>query len=306
MEATYKKNPLALWQIVEGQKRSPKDAIYLTAGLPVHFRAEMDECHNTTPELILSPAVGRLTNGTYHAPPVIEEEQQITIMAKSIEHQETKTATIILLPDPPNIERAQYTGKDKRDREALFDFIIISRNDSWVFGSEEFLVRNRLDTSKEPQRTPQGTPACEPIIELAGSDAFDPYVDVIAIGTASREGTDAEETDRAGRRSRRIAEWVNMALRNSNSPKNVYTMNLGQYHPGVGEGKALTKYETARERPVVIIGVVRKGEIDLREAMRSVLEQHQENDFFKFLATHYPGREINLYPNLPETICPAR
>jgi hypothetical protein len=306
MEDVYKKNPLTLWQIVEGQKRTPKDAIYLTAGLPVHFRVEMDECHNTMPEMSLSPAIGRLTYGTYHAPDVIKEEQQVTITAKSIEHQDTKTATIILLPDPPNIKRVQYPGRDKQGQEALFDFIIISKNDSWVYGSEEFIERNRLDASEKSQGPPQNTPVCGPIIDLAGSHALDPYVDIIAIGTASREGTHDEETLRAGRRSQRIAEWLNFALREASSSKHVYMMNLGQYHPGVGEGRVLTKNDTAQERPVVLIGVVRQGEIDLRDALRSVFEQHQENDFFRFLSTHYPGREISPYGGLPESTCPIQ
>jgi hypothetical protein len=302
MEDTYKKNPLTLWQIVGRHKQKPEDAIYLTAGLPAHFKAEMDECHNTTPEMSLFPSIGQLINGSYTAPKSIEKQQQVTIRAQSLTHHDTQDATIILLPDPPNIKRVQYPGKDSQNREAVFDFIIISKNDSWVYGSEELVEKNRLDTSEELRNTAQRTPVCKPIMELAGSHAFEPYVDVISIGTASREGTEAEETNRAGRRSQRIAEWVNLALRDTGLLKNVYTMNLGQYHPGTDD-KALTKYDTAPERPVILIGIVREGDINLEEALRNVFEQHQENEFFKFLATHYPRREINLYSGFPKTTC---
>jgi hypothetical protein len=269
----------------------------------------MDECHNPNPEMSMSPLIGRLTNGTYTAPPLIEEQQQVTISAKSPIHLDTKSATIILLPDLPDVKRIPYPGRDNQDREAIFDFIIISKNDSWVKGSEEFVEKNRLDTSKEWHGRLIQIPVCRPIMDLAGSHAFDPYADVISIGTASREGTQAEETDRAGRRSQRIAEWVNLALRRAGRPKHVYTMNLGQYRLEIGEDKVSKKngeIDTAKERPVVLIGVVRKGEINLTEALRNVFEQHQENEFFRYLAAHYPGREIYPFNEFPRDTCPAQ
>jgi hypothetical protein len=57
---------------------------------------------------------------------------------------------------------------------------------------------------------------------------------------------------------------------------------------------------------VVLIGVVRADAIDLRQALRNFLEQHQENDFFRFLAKHYPGREIVPYSQMPDTQCTVR
>jgi len=140
-------------------------------------------------------------------------------------------------------------------------------------------------------------------VELAGADAFDPYVDVISIGTASREGPRVEEENRADRRSKKIAEWVNLALTNTKQSKHVYRMNLGQYLPDSGDQKPKSPDETSPERPVVIIGVVRAGEIDLGEALRNVLERHWENKFFRFLAQHYPGRQIVPDNQLPETQC---
>ena len=45
---------------------------------------------------------------------------------------------------------------------------------------------------------------------------------------------------------------------------------------------------------MVLIGVIPNGEIDLTEALQNVFD-HQDNPFFRFLATHYPGRAIVSY-----------
>src|SRR5436853_4297752 len=304
MDDIHEKNPLTLWQIVEGHKRKPEDAIYLTAGLPAHFSGEMKECHDTTPEMSISPNIGQLESGTYTAPDSIKKEQLVTLTIKSMYYRDTISTKIILLPDPPEIKRSQYQGEDDKRRKAVFDLIIIAKNDSWVFRSDDLVVKNQPNSTERQHGPLQQTLVCQPILALAGSHAFDPYVDLICIGTASREGTQAEEENRAGRRSVRIAEWINLALRNTRRSKHVYTMNLGQYVPQPGEQKVLTTDEPAPERQVVLIGVVRAGEIDLREALRNVFQQHQENDFFKFLATHYPGREINLYERVSGIACP--
>jgi len=306
MDEAYKKTPLTLWHIVGGHRYKPKDAIYLPAGLPAHFQGEMDECHNNVPEMSIAPEIGRLTNGTYFGPKVIKEEQQITITVRSKKYHDTQTATIILLPDSPDIRRSQYPGEDNKKRKAIFDFIIISKNDSWVYDKDDFVERDRLNSTERIPGPLHRIPVCQPILALAGSHAFDPYVDVISIGTASREGKQTEEEGRAGRRSKKIAEWVNLALRNVGRSKHVYTMNLGQYLPRSGEGKILTPDDTAQERPVVLIGVVRDGEIDLEEALSNVFEQNKGNSFFNFLASHYPGRKIKLYDELPKAACSSQ
>jgi hypothetical protein len=301
MDAAYKKKPLTLWQIVDGKKRKPLDAVYLTAGLPAHFRGEMNECHNTTPTLALSPNLGRLVNGTYSAPKTVTEEQQVTITARSPFYGDEKSATIILLPDPPHTKRRQYPVKDNEGREGVLDLIIISDNNSWVYESDEFVEQaSEGDGTAHNRRT---SPVCRPILDLAGSHAFDPYVDVIAIGTASREGSEVEEEGRAGRRSRRIAEWVNLALRNKDQSKHVYTMNLGQYHLHPDDRADASRDETAHERPVVIMGVVRGGDIDLTSAVRNVFDEHQNDPLFRFLTSHYPGRWLGSYNAVPTSEC---
>ncbi len=302
MDEAYRLNPLVLSQVIDREKRKPEDVIHLTANLPAHFQTEMDDCHESRAELSISPVIGRLSGMTYYAPDTIREEQQVTVIAKSPWHHDTRIATIILLPDSPNIDRTQYSGEDRKKRQALFDFIIISKSNSWVFRSDDLVEKNRLGANGDLNPS-QKVPVCIPILELAESRQFDPYVYVITIGTASREGKQREEENRADRRGKKIAEWVNAGLRSKSKSKQVYTMNLGQYQTQPGEATNLSPNDTAQERPVVLIGVIPNGEIDLTEALQNVFDRHQDNPFFRFLATHYPGREIVSYQESAKSPC---
>lgn len=299
MDAAYNKNPLVLWENFGGQKRKLPSTIFVPAGLQAHFLAEMDDCHSDA-EWSLKPPIGEVLNGTYHAPTTVTREQQITVTAKSSHHDDTKSATVMLQPDSPGITRRQYPTHDKQGRPAVIDLIIISKSNAWVYMSEEHVERLSEDGVSTDDSTK--TRACKPILDLAGSDAFDRYADVIAVGTASREGSEDEEAGRAAERSKRIAEWVNLALRNRGLTKHVYTMNLGQYK--ARDRRALTPRETARERPLVLIGVVRAGEIDLETTLRQVIDQHQNDEFFKFLTTYYPRRDVQPYAEVSQSACP--
>ena len=95
MDDAYEKRPLKLWHVVGGHNRKPEDAIYLTAGLPAHFKGDMDDCHDRSPEMSLFPKIGQLAYGTYYAPDVIRKEQQVNITAKS-KNYGTESATIFL------------------------------------------------------------------------------------------------------------------------------------------------------------------------------------------------------------------
>ena len=143
---------------------------------------------------------------------------------------------------------------------------------------------------------------CRPVLALAESHAFDQYDDVIAVGTASREGEEIEEAERAGNRSRRLAEWVNLALRNTGRSTNVYAMNFGQYRIQPDD-RPLSRDETSKERPVVLIGVVRRGSVDIASAVQEVLANNQSDPIFQFLASRYPQREIERYTALPASAC---
>ena len=64
--------------------------------------------------------------------------------------------------------------------------------------------------------------------------------------------------------------------------KQEYTTNSGHYKTEPMEATNLLPNETAQERPVVLIGVIPNGEIDLTEALQNVFDRHQDNPFFRF------------------------
>lgn len=295
MNLVHDQNPLTLSQHFGDNSRPADSPIYLTANLPVHLNARVQECRDNTVDWTIYPQIGSILNGTYTAPNQIDRQQQITLTATSHWYLDKKSATVILLPDAADIKRQQYIGEDEQKRQALFDVIVISSNDAWVFGSDAF-IKNKSDSDR---RLVKQTPVCRPVLALAQSHSFDPYVDVVAIGTASREGTRVEEDDRADRRGKRLAEWVNLALRNTAHPKNVYAMNLGQYQPKQEDRRPVTRTQTAQERPVVLIGIVRSGPINIKQALHDVFSRYHDNELFRFLDMHYPKREIIQYAELP-------
>jgi hypothetical protein len=300
MDLMHSQNPLRLSQSIGDSIRQPDGPIYVTANLPVHLQARVQECRDNTVDWTIYPAIGSIQNGTYLAPAQINQQQQITITATSHWYQDKQSATITLLPDAADIKRQQYTGEDEQKRQALFDVIVISSGHSWVFGSDVYIESNKTSLDHGSQKV---IPVCDPVLLLAKSYGFDPYADVIAIGTASREGTRAEEDNRADRRSKRLAEWVNLALSKKVHSKNVYAMNLGQYQLHTGDTRRVTKDETAPERPVVLIGIVRSGPINIKQALHDVFSRNQDNELFRFLDAHYPKRDIIGYSNLPSGDC---
>jgi len=303
MDEAYKAHPLTLWRLTEGRKEQPIGPIYLTAKLPAHFRAEFNECHDDLAPLTIKPALGQLEGGTYTAPDSVDHEQQVALTAYSRRYGDKISATIILLPDSPEVTRKTYDTVDKDGRKATLDLIIISNTDSWVYKSDTDIESNRLLASRTSSNDKAPTSVCSAILSLAKSHAFEPYVDIVAVGTASREGRQAEENDRAARPGKNIARWVNFALQSTKQRKNVHLLNLGQYQKVIGETEQLSNDDTAHERPVVMLGVVRGGEIDLAAALDDVMRRNPRDPFFKFLSSHYPRRDIGRFAEIPVQPC---
>lgn len=303
MDAAYKAHPLTLWRLTEGRKEQPSGPIYLTAKLPAHFRAELNECHEDLAPLTIKPVLGQLEDGTYTAPDNVDRERQVVLTAYSRHYRDKISATIILLPDSPQVTRKTYETADEDGRKATLDVIIISNTNSWVYESDTEIESNRLHTSSTSSADKAPTPVCRAILSLARSHAFEPYVDIVAVGTASREGRQAEEDDRAARRGENIARWVNFALQSTRQRKNVHLLNLGQYRKVIGEADQPTSDGTSHERPVVMLGVVRGGDIDLAAALDDVMRRNPSDPFFEFLSSHYPRRDIRRFAQVPDHPC---
>jgi hypothetical protein len=220
MDRIYQQHPLELWQIVEGRESVLPDTIFLTAGLPAYLRAKLQECTNTEPEVELVPAVGTYQNEIYSAPKRIDHEMFVKFIARSRVYGDVKEVRLMLLPDAPSIQRTQYPIEDDQGRRGFVDVIVVSKDDSWVYNNEEFV--ERYSKTEFAAGGKHESPVCKAITALANSHAFDPYTDVIGVGTASREGPIGKENDRALRRSIAISRWVNYALRTRRLAKHVY------------------------------------------------------------------------------------
>lgn len=300
MDRIYQQHPLELWQIVEGRESVLPDTIFLTAGLPAYLRAKLQECTNTEPEVELVPAVGTYQNEIYSAPKRIDHEMFVKFIARSRVYGDVKEVRLMLLPDAPSIQRTQYPIEDDQGRRGLVDVIVVSKDDSWVYNNEEFV--ERYSKTEFAAGGKHESPVCKAITALANSHAFDPYTDVIGVGTASREGPIGKENDRALRRSIAISRWVNYALRTRRLAKHVYIMNLGQYVVTDKDKQNVSTDETAPERPVIIFGVVRKGELDTARAIQKKIE-HSSEPFFRMLHSHYTSKEISLFDESSSASC---
>ena len=149
-------------------------------------------------------------------------------------------------------------GHDKAGRKAAFDVVVKTRNITWVHGSADQLAKSGQPISDTDIATQLFGPEVRQ--GLARS------ADVIAVGAASEEGTESEETTRAERRGRTAGVWLAQAL----SPQtHIWVLNLGQFRPSCAVGQGT---DTSWERPFMIIGVRQQVPgVDLGEALRSAM-----------------------------------
>lgn len=102
--------------------------------------------------------------------------------------------------------------------------------------------------------------------------------DVIAVGVASCEGNEDDETDRAGRRSEMLAYWLRgvKPSQDEDSLPRIHRLNLGQ-HRGCPAGAA--EVTTRRQRPVLFIALIREPGVELGDHdLMLVLKQAEELD----------------------------
>ena len=149
-------------------------------------------------------------------------------------------------------------GTDKAGRKAAFDVVVKTRDITWVQGSADQLARNGQAISDAEIATQLFGPEVRQ--GLAHS------ADVIAVGAASQEGTEPEETARAERRGRTTGAWLARAL----SPQpHIWVLNLGQFRSSCAASQGNS---TSWERPFIIISVRQQDPgVDLGEALQSAM-----------------------------------
>ena len=153
----------------------------------------------------------------------------------------------------------EIEGHDSYGRRATFDVVVAKTQYLWVRGSSDQLEKDG--------RVISGAEVTRDVLDQEVRDGLSGAREIIAVGTASQEGSAAVEKARAGRRAERTAEFVSAALDDDTIP--ISTLNLGQYRElGTRRGRDTTDWQ----RPFMVIAVkgVEDGTI-LAEALADAL-----------------------------------
>jgi hypothetical protein len=149
-------------------------------------------------------------------------------------------------------------AKDKAGKKATFDFVAKTQDYAWIRGQADQVTQN-------------GTPigAADINTVLFGAEVqkgLAPSTDLIAVGVASQEGTEAEERARAAQRGKVAAGWADQSVGGN---KNLWVLNLGQFTPACG---STAEKDTSWERPFVIVGARnQEAGVNLGEALANAM-----------------------------------
>ncbi|MFN0218952.1 MAG: hypothetical protein ACKVP4_09085 [Hyphomicrobium sp.] len=149
-------------------------------------------------------------------------------------------------------------GADRNGRAAKFDVVVLTKMYGWVRGSTTELERGETRLSPDDISREVFT---QQLREGLGSAR-----ELIAVGLASQEGEVERETQRAGLRAARIAEWVREAVGRSIP---IWTLNLGRYVEVCADCET---EDTSWQRPFIVVAVrVADPGTDIGEALAVAL-----------------------------------
>lgn len=173
----------------------------------------------------------------------------------------------------------QVEGYDKQGRRGLFDVLVLKRQFMWVRASYNQLERDGVIIPLDA--------IADTIFDRDMRETLDNATDLIAVGTASQEGTLKIEVSRANRRARETAKLIKSTL---DKKVPIWVLNLGQYRDPCEDCEVT---ETNWQRPFIVIAVARKDEgLNLKEAVKdamassSKLPATRRYSDFKFLRYH--------------------
>jgi hypothetical protein len=150
-------------------------------------------------------------------------------------------------------------GIDSAGRKARFDVVLLQKQFTWLWGSDQALARDsRLLSQAEVAQLFTG--------DLRQGLARSP--EVIAVGVASEEGSQSTESTRAARRSETAARWLTQALPPS---IRVAQLNLGQFRSSCAT--TTDSPDSSWQRPFMMIGVRQQDPgTDIGEALADALK----------------------------------
>ena len=153
----------------------------------------------------------------------------------------------------------EIEGHDTYGRRATFDVVVAKTQYLWVRGSSDQLERDG--------RVISGAEVTRDVLDQEVRDGLAGAREIIAVGTASEEGSATAEKARAGRRAQRTAAFVAEVVPDTAIP--ISALNLGQYRElGRQRGRDTTDWQ----RPFMVIAVkdVEDGTI-LMEALSDAM-----------------------------------
>ncbi|MGQ0456875.1 MAG: hypothetical protein ACT4OU_07420 [Hyphomicrobium sp.] len=132
-------------------------------------------------------------------------------------------------------------GADRNGRAAQFDVVVLRKDYGWVRGSTTELERGETRLSADD--------IAREVFTRELREGLSSARDLIAVGLASQEGEVERETQRAGLRAARIAEWTREAVGTSVP---LWTLNLGRYVEVCDDCET---DDTSWQRPFIVVAV---------------------------------------------------
>lgn len=256
----------------------------------VAFEATEVECHPQVDWAIDGPPaekdgglLGTISaNGTYSPPEHIDADRELLVLATLRLHRdEVRRVKLELRRHPDYSVAVDTTGEDRQRRHARFVVEVVDSTYSWTLGDTAALT---------------GTDGSAFSRRMAAEGIFAGFEEIVAIGAASREkekDSEALEQVRANSRANVLARWIRTALRPARVP--IHALSVGRYQAKT----RLTREETARERRVVIVGVVKGADpnVDLIAALRDAFAKLRDKQpLLGMYLDHYPQEHWQLDP----------
>ena len=295
-EETYRAFGIKLKIEQGGMLVSPPEIVRLQSNQPLTVVGEVRECKNTSVKWTHEPKLGRFNTtdqgiAVYIAPTLIAETTGLALLAHSPLHLDAAKIQVQLLGTPNTVVR--HSTKDSRHPDTLYDFIVISSTESWLFGDS-------VNVTATSAATKEAVDACSVIKQLQADALLENYQAIIAIGTASRQGSDTEERTRARERANKLATCLGDSLSklDRNKLPRIYTLNLGRFQSSANASPE----STAQERRAIIMGLI-TGKRSESEVLRGfdlkALSNASGDPFVKLLAENYLAQKLESWQVAP-------
>jgi hypothetical protein len=173
--------------------------------------------------------------------------------------KQKREEAIKLLENKSFWKKYNSSGKDKENKNADFEILILTQNENWRLGDEVNVQSGDINIFF-------------PKYLKGRMDMLMRADDIICVGTASLKGATTAEIKRAGTRANNIARVVDSFTSKEKIDKPIYTLNLGKFI------KQSETKDSAFQRPVIIIltNRTKNPDVNLNEALGDALNKIKE------------------------------